>query len=142
MDLFERVRKLVSQIETAAPEAGETEILEYHQDVIEGVINYYEGLMDRANAMLDKNKEKVFVDVLSLTTRGQVERAMRAYSKSYLLSLAISIEATSELAKELILLAKKYKLEAPKDWIDVAEFNTSIGRIRTKLPYVREAVEM
>lgn len=141
-DLFDKIRLLISSIEKAAPDDSEDSELHYYQDVIEGVINYYEGVLNRANDLLDRNKNKIFIDVLDLNTRGEMERAMRAYSKAYLLALPISVEATSELAKELIQMCKPYKLDPPKDWIDVAKFDTDIGRVRNKLKYIRETAEM
>lgn len=140
-DLFERVRLLLKSIETAA-DGSEEENLEYYQDVIEGVINYYEGVINRANTIIDKNKNRIFNDVLNLSTRGEVERAIRAYTKSYLLGLPISVEATSELAQSLMQICKQYKIDPPKDWMDVAQFNTNIGRVKTKLKYIREVPEL
>lgn len=140
-DLFERVKNLLSSIENAAA-IDEEGSLEYYQDVIESVINYYEGVLNRANNILDKNNNRIFNDVLNLSTRGDIERAMRAYTKSYLLGLPISVEATSELAKSLIQLCKTFKVEPPRDWVDVAKFNTDIGRIKTKLKYIREIPEL
>lgn len=141
-DLFDKIRLLLNSIEKAAPDEVEEENLEYYQDVIEGVINYYEGVLNRANAIIDRNKNKIFIDVLDLNTRGEVERAMRAYTKTYLLGLPISVEATSELAQSLIQICKTYKLDPPRDWVDVAQFNTDIGRVKTKLKYIREVAEM
>jgi len=140
--LYDKISLLLKSIEKATPEGPEEENLEYYQDVIEGVINYYEGVLNRANDIVDRNKNKIFRDVLDLNTRGEMERAMRAYTKSYLLCLPISIEATSELAKELIQMCKVYKIDPPKDWEDVAKFNTDIGRVKTKLKYIRETIEL
>lgn len=111
-------------------------------DTMTNIMTYYETVIARSDRILDQRKEKVYRDTLNLNTRGDLERAMSAYTEDYLIGLNLSLDATSELAKELIVKLKRYDLPAPQAWINVANFDTAISQIRTKLKHVRQVPDL
>lgn len=113
-----------------------------YTDAMTSLVTYYEAVITRANEIMDREKTSIFLDVLNLNTRGEVERAMLAYNTAYLFSLNLSMESTAELAQNLITYAKKYKLPIPKDWFDVARSNANLGVVKTKLKHVRQTMDI
>lgn len=113
-----------------------------YTDAMTSLVTYYEAVITRANEIMDREKTSIFLDVLNLNTRGEVERAMLAYNTAYLFSLNLSMETTAELAQNLITYAKKYKLPIPKDWFDVARSNANLGVVKTKLKHVRQTMDI
>lgn len=111
-------------------------------DAMTSLITYYEAVIARTNSILDRNKRSVFIDVLNLNTRGEVERAMLSYTTAYLFGLNLSMESTAELAQNLIYCAKKYGLPIPKDWNDVARSNANVGVVKSKLKHVRQTLDI
>lgn len=92
----------------------------------EQLIVYLNAVINRGNKILDKNRDRVFTDVLSLNTRGDVERALTAYNRHYLLSLPLSLDSIVELTKDLISIAGRYGIEPPKTWKNIAKFDVGI----------------
>lgn len=93
----------------------------------EQLIVYLNAVVNRSNKILDaKNKQRIFTDVLSLNTRGDVERALTAYDRQYLLQLPLSLDSVVELAKELISLAASYGISPPKAWKNIAKYDVGI----------------
>ena len=107
------------------------EVAAEEEEAVEPTVNeqmmaYQMAQLLRANTFLDKKKDAVFSDVLDLRTRGMVERAINSYDIDFLLGLGLSIETTAELAKSLIVIAKRHKVTIPNDWINVAKMNIDI----------------
>lgn len=149
--LFETIRKLAesaSKIPIPSPveiAADDDIILDedvFVSDSYQNLFDYYEAVIIRQNEFLDRKKMDVFSDVLNLTTRGQMERATTAYSKDYLMSLGLSLEATSDLAQQLIILAVRWKCAIPEDWRTVAGSRDLLNMAKKKLRYLRTTPEM
>lgn len=141
-DLFSSIKELITRSVEIAAETNDDEKIDYHQNVIESAINYYENIIERANYFMDKNKAKIFNDVLNISTRGEAERALKAYTKSYLLNLGLSLDSTAELGRSLVQLSKQWKIEPSQDWIDVSKYKMGLGEVTTELKYVRDTVEI
>lgn len=137
--LHEAIQNVLTAAEIAADEGAEKPLV--YVDAMTSLMSYYEGVIARADKIMDRKKEKVYNDTLALNTRGEMERAMTAYTVDYLLGLDLSLEATSELALQLIELIKRYNLPAPQAWIDVAKFDTSVGVAQNQLKRVRQALD-
>lgn len=136
-NLFETVRKLAASVELAADEDMVLDEDVYVSDSFQNLFDYYESVIIRANELLDRKRLDVFSDVLNLTTRGQMERAIAAYSKDYLMGLGLSLEATSDLAEQLIILAVRWKCAIPEDWKTVAGSKDLLNLAKKKLRYIR-----
>ena len=112
----------IADIETAA---ADIEMLNSPSPEEQYII-YLSAALARANTMLDARKQDVFADVLNLTTKGRVERAVTSYDKAYLLGLRLSLESIAELASELILRAKRFGVDAPDAWLDISKMRIEI----------------
>lgn len=139
-DLLKLINKALLAVETAKEE--DLNEVKYFADAASSLISYYEAVLDRANKILDRDKVNIFIDVLNLRTRGEVERAMLAYDMDYLLSLNLSVEATAELTQNLIQIAKRFNLPVPSVWKEVAKSNSDIGKIKTDLKHVRQVIDI
>lgn len=73
----------------------------------------------RANAILDKNKQKVFMQHITISSRTDAEKAVLAYNNPYFLSLPISLESLAELVQTIKDACATYKVKAPRSWDDV-----------------------
>ncbi len=121
--ILDIAKELVAVVETA----DEVEVvINDSMTSEEQLIVYLNAVINRSNKILDKNRERVFSDVLSLNTRGEAERALTAYNRHYLLSLPLSLDTIVELAQELILLVQRYGIDPPKDWTRIAKFDVGI----------------
>ena len=107
----------VAEVEVVANEPASAE---------EEYITYLTACLIRSDKILDQNKQKVFNSVLNLPTRGRVERAIVAYDKHFLLSQNLSLDSTSELAKALIEVAKRFKVAAPRDWVEMSRMDIEL----------------
>lgn len=105
--------------------ASEIEMLQA-PSVEEQYIVYLSAALTRMNNMIDKNKKDVFADILNIQTRARVERAIVAYDKSFLLNLQLSLESVAELASELIMIAKRFKVPPPNAWVDVSKMRIDL----------------
>lgn len=125
--ILEIAKNLIGNLQDQAIEeaAGDIEVLD-PLSIEEQYILYLSAALTRANKVLDKNKETVFAQVLDLNSRARVERAVGAYDKPYLLSLGLSLEATSELARNLIDTAERFKVSPPRAWKEVAMLNIDL----------------
>jgi len=112
-------------LEAAEIAAADIEMLE-PPTIEEQYIMYLGAAISRANKFLDRRKSEIFASVLNLQTMGRVQHATEAYDKVYLLSLGLSLESTSELASELIVLANKYKIPVPRSWTEVSRMNIDL----------------
>lgn len=143
-DLYGLIGELLNTAKELAAKKDDpdTEVdISNYDDAFSNILRYYEGVIQRQDKILDRKKLSVFSDVLNLTTRGQVERALTSFNYSYLLGLNLSLEATSELAENLIQLANKYKLPIPEAWSNAASYKNDIGVIKTKLRHIRDVPE-
>tara|TARA_B100001750_G_C15155757_1_gene421851 strand:+ start:44 stop:457 length:414 start_codon:yes stop_codon:yes gene_type:complete len=125
-----KILEIANALHSAAEVAAEEEA-KFEPTVDEQMVAYLQAQIKRADAFLDKRKDKVFEDTLSIRTRGEVERAIIAYDADYLLGLGLSVEATSELAQSLIQIAKKHKVVIPKDWNDIAKMDINLESTST-----------
>jgi predicted GTPase len=105
--------------------ASEIEMLQA-PSVEEQYIVYLSAALTRMNNMIDKNKKDVFADILNIQTRARVERAIVAYDKAFLLNLQLSLESVAELASELIMIAKRFKVPPPNAWVDVSKMRIDL----------------
>lgn len=136
-NLFDTIRKLVGTPETAADDFDPLDEDVFVSDSFENLIDYYEAVIIRSNDLLDRKKMDVYSDVLNITTRGKMERAIGAYDKDYLMSLGLSLEATADLAEQLIILAVRWKCAIPDDWKTVAGSKDLLNLAKKKLRYIR-----
>lgn len=74
----------------------------------------------RANKILDKKKQDIFFNHLTIGTKGIATRAISAYDEEYLLQLPISLESIQELAQQLISAVEKFKLSPSPAWTRLA----------------------
>ncbi len=135
------VQLLVNGAELAADEQFLGE--DHHElDDKDLLVQYYELSMQRANAILDRNKDRYFNEVLNLTNRGDMERALRTYDRSYLLSLPLSLESIGELAKSLIQMSYRYKTQPSSAWKDVAAMNIDMEPPARATNYPRKLADI
>jgi len=136
-NLFDTIRNLAASVELAADEDSVLDEDVYVSDSYQNLFDYYESVIIRANEILDRKKLDVYSDVLNIATRGQMERATLAYDKEYLMGLGLSLEATAELAEQLIIAAVRWKCSIPEDWRTVAGSNDLLDLAKKKLKYIR-----
>lgn len=141
MMLRDRVRML---IETAAdrPVVDSAPEVFRLEDVEDAETVYYMLALQRANRILDRNKQALRQSVLSINNRAQMERALVAYSTSYLMGLNLSLDAISELAQDLVRLARDYRCVPPQAWLDIATFNTGLRLPAEEPTYPRRLVDL
>jgi hypothetical protein len=135
--LIEVAKQILMSCEIAAEDISVAE----GPSAEEQYISYLQAVIIRANQYLDKDKGRIFAEVLALPTKGSIERAIIAYDRYYLMQLGLSLESTCELAKELCLVAKQGKVGIPKDWkaiseMDIVLSNPTVGIMNRKKPVV------
>jgi hypothetical protein len=74
----------------------------------------------RANKILDKRKQDIFFDHLSMGSKGSATRAISAYDEDYLLRLPLSLASIQELAQQLISAVTKFRLTPSPSWTRIA----------------------
>lgn len=75
--------------------------------------------VSRANAILDKRKDKIFMDHLTITNRTSAEKAALGYDVAYFLSLPLSLESVAELVQSMKEACISYKCTPPRSWDDI-----------------------
>lgn len=132
MSIIAIAKELVASVGAVEIAEEETEIV-VNESMTgeEQLIVYLNAVILRSDKILDKNKPRIFSDVLSLNTRGDVERALTAYNKHFLLSLPLSLDTIVELTKELITLAAKYQIDPPKDWKNISKYD--VGMVKSSI---------
>lgn len=123
-NISEITKEILASIPEIAAETDEYDLSNF-SSASDQLADYYRAQIIRANLFLDRHKDRVFNDVLNLSTRGQVERAIESYDTIYLLSLGLSLDSTSELAQRLIRIAKQYPVNIPESWLKLSgmDFN-------------------
>lgn len=82
--------------------------------------------LSRANALLDRNKNSLFLDILSnLSTKTACEKAAASYDTDFWLSIPLSWGSVIELMKEASLLLKRFKTNVPSSWSNLADTDLS-----------------
>lgn len=74
----------------------------------------------RANKILDKKKNDIFFDHITIGTKGAATRAISAYDEDYLLRLPLSLASLQELAQQLISAVGKFRLTPSPSWVRIA----------------------
>lgn len=132
MSIIKIARELVATASVIEVAEDETEIVvDESMTAEEQLIVYLNAVILRSDKILDKNKARVFSDVLNLNTRGEMERALLSYNKHFLLSLPLSLDSIVELTKELISLAAKFKVDPSKDWNNISKYD--VGMVKSSI---------
>lgn len=80
----------------------------------------------RANALLDKKKNQISLDIISsLTGKTACEKAAESYTVDFWLTLPLSWPSVLELMQEVTLILKRYKTSIPQSWITLGDFDIS-----------------
>lgn len=107
---------LAAQMRQKLETASIEEYLEVNDDPVTSRLLFE---TTRANAILDKHKDKVFMQHLNITSRTSAEKASIAYDVPYFLSLPLSLESVGELVQALKEACISFKCTPPRSWDDV-----------------------
>lgn len=84
--------------------------------------------LTRANLILDKNKDKVFADILNIRNITDATSMSEDIGADFILDLGLSLAATSELASAMIVAVRGFKVEPPDDWVALAKGVYNFGK--------------
>lgn len=75
--------------------------------------------LNRANVLLDRNKDKLFSDLMSIRNITDMEKTTLCYTADYLMDLPLSLDSLRELVATLMQQCAKYHVSPPQAWIDI-----------------------
>lgn len=83
----------------------------------------------RANKILDRKKDDIIFEHITITNKAIATRAASAYDEAYLLRLPLSLDAVQELVQGLISGVAKFKISPPASWLRISkgEFNLAVA---------------
>lgn len=83
----------------------------------------------RANKLLDKKKDTIIFEHITITNKAIATRAAMSYDEEYLLRLPISLGALQELVSGLITGIAKFKISPPESWLRISKgtFNLAVA---------------
>lgn len=89
--------------------------------------------LQRANRLLDVNKDKIVFQILNIQNVADLTRAVQSYTRSFLLSQPLSLATVQEICSELCLLAAKYKTVPPSAWKDIVAGDFKLATVSPDL---------
>lgn len=104
----------------SAPELAFTDDMD---DVIpqDSLLDYLKAALVRADTFLDRRRDQVFFEVLTIPDKTTAQRVVVAYDVEYLMGLGLSLDATIELTRELIGVMTSMNVSYPATWDKLAQ---------------------